>query len=81
MSNIKFTNFAATTLASGINSVVTSLTVATGTGALFPTLVGAQYFYCVLADAATGTTSTKGAGRLAGGGGTGGAGNGSGAGC
>ena len=56
MPNIQFTNFAATTLASGINSVVTSLTVATGTGALFPTLVGAQYFYCVLADAATGTT-------------------------
>jgi len=56
MSNIQFTNFAATTLASGINSVVTSLTVATGTGALFPTLAGAQYFYCVLADAATGVT-------------------------
>lgn len=56
MSNIQFTNFAATTLASGINSVVTSLTVATGTGTLFPTLAGAQYFYCVLADAATGVT-------------------------
>lgn len=56
MSNIKFTNFAATTLASGINSVVTSLTVATGTGALFPTLAGAEYFFCVLADAATGNT-------------------------
>ena len=56
MSNITFTNFAATTLASGINTVVTSLTVATGTGTLFPTLAGAQYFYAVLADAATGTT-------------------------
>lgn len=56
MSNIQFTNFAATTLASGINGSVTSLTVATGTGALFPTLAGAQYFYCVLADAATGVT-------------------------
>ena len=56
MSNIQFTNFAATTLDSGINSVVTSLTVASGTGALFPTLAGAQYFYCVLADAATGFT-------------------------
>ena len=56
MSNIQFTNFAATTLASGINSAVTSLTVASGTGALFPTLAGAQYFYCVLADAATGVT-------------------------
>jgi hypothetical protein len=56
MSNITFTNFAATTLASGINNIVTSLTVATGTGTLFPTLAGAQYFYAVLADAATGTT-------------------------
>tara|TARA_R110000868_G_scaffold70933_6_gene208224 strand:+ start:1484 stop:2518 length:1035 start_codon:yes stop_codon:yes gene_type:complete len=56
MSNIQFTNFAVTTLASGINGSVTSLTVATGTGALFPTLAGAQYFYCVLADAATGVT-------------------------
>lgn len=56
MSNIQFTNFAATTLALGINNSVTSLTVAGGTGALFPTLAGAQYFYCVLADAATGVT-------------------------
>ena len=56
MSNITFTNFAATTLASGINNIVTSLAVAPGTGTLFPTLAGAQYFYAVLADAATGTT-------------------------
>jgi hypothetical protein len=56
MSNVQFSNFAATTLASGINASVTSLTVATGTGALFPTLAGSQYFFCVLADAATGTT-------------------------
>jgi hypothetical protein len=56
MSNVQFSNFAATTLASGINASVTSLTVATGTGALFPTLAGAQYFYAVIADAATGTT-------------------------
>ena len=35
---MKFANNATTTLASGINSSVTSLTVATGTGALFPTL-------------------------------------------
>jgi hypothetical protein len=45
-----FTNNAATTLASGINSSVTSLTVATATGALFPTLAGSQYFYCTLAN-------------------------------
>jgi len=56
MSNVQFSNFAATTLASGINASVTSLTVATGTGALFPTLAGAQYFYAVIVDAATGTT-------------------------
>jgi hypothetical protein len=46
----QFTNNAATTLASGINSSVTSLSVASGTGALFPTLAGSQYFYCTLAN-------------------------------
>ena len=56
MSNITFTNFAATTLNTGINSSVTSLVVSSGTGALFPSLAGAQYFYCTLVDAATGTT-------------------------
>ena len=56
MSNITFTNFAATTLNTGINSSVTSLVVSSGTGALFPSLVGSQYFYCTLVDAATGTT-------------------------
>jgi hypothetical protein len=45
-----FTNNAATTLASAINSTVTSLTVASSTGALFPTLSGSQYFYCTLAN-------------------------------
>ena len=44
-----FTNNAATTLASAINSTVTSLSVASGTGTLFPTLTGSQYFYCTLA--------------------------------
>jgi hypothetical protein len=47
-----FTNNAATTLASSINNIVTSLTVATGTGALFPTLSAGQYFYCTLANTA-----------------------------
>ena len=55
MANMSFTNNAATTLASGITNVATSLTVATGTGALFPTLTGSQYFYCTLINAA-GTT-------------------------
>lgn len=55
MANMSFTNNAATTLASGITNVATSLTVATGTGALFPTLTGGQYFYCTLQNTA-GTT-------------------------
>jgi hypothetical protein len=45
-----FTNNAATTLASSITNVATSLTVAAGTGALFPTLAGSQYFYCTIAN-------------------------------
>jgi hypothetical protein len=45
-----FTNNAATTLASGITSIATSLTVATGDGAEFPTLAGSQYFYCTIAN-------------------------------
>jgi hypothetical protein len=45
-----FTNNAATTLASGLTNVATSLTVAAGTGAEFPTLAGSQYFYCTIAN-------------------------------
>jgi hypothetical protein len=48
----RFTNNASTTLASGIDSSVTSLTVAAGTGALFPTLAGSQYFYTTLSNLA-----------------------------
>lgn len=55
MANLKFTNFAATTLASGILSGASSLTVSAGTGALFPSLSGSEYFYITLVDAATGT--------------------------
>lgn len=51
---IKFTNNATTTLASGITNVATSLTVASGAGALFPTLSGSDVFYATLANA-TGT--------------------------
>ena len=50
MANMSFTNNAATTLASGITNVATSLTVASGTGALFPALSGSQYFWCTLAN-------------------------------
>jgi hypothetical protein len=47
-----FTNNAATTLASSISNVDTSLTVATSTGNLFPTLTGSEYFFCTLANTA-----------------------------
>ena len=47
-----FTNNASTTLASGITSGDTSLTVSSGTGALFPTLAGSQYFYTTLSNIA-----------------------------
>jgi hypothetical protein len=52
MANMSFANNAATTLASGINSSVTSLTVASGQGAIFPALSGSQYFYCTLENTA-----------------------------
>jgi hypothetical protein len=54
-SNYQFTNNAATTLASSILIGATSLTVASGTGALFPTLTGSNFFYCTLQNTA-GTT-------------------------
>lgn len=55
MPNQLFTNNAATTLASSINNSVNSLTVASGTGALFPSPTGTEFFYCTLSNA-TGTT-------------------------
>ena len=47
---MKFTNNATTTLGEAINASVTSLLVAAGTGALFPTLGGTDYFYCTLTN-------------------------------
>jgi len=47
---MKFTNNATSTLASSITSIATSLTVAGGGGALFPTLTASDYFYCTLAN-------------------------------
>jgi hypothetical protein len=47
---MKFTNNATTTLAAGISSSVTSLSVQSGAGALFPALAGGDYFYCTLAN-------------------------------
>jgi hypothetical protein len=49
---IKFTNNATTTLASGINSSVTSLSVSSGTGTKFPTLSGSDVFYATIANTA-----------------------------
>lgn len=54
-----FTNNAATTLASGLSSVATTLTVAAATGAEFPTLAGSEYFYCTLANNAGSTEIVK----------------------
>jgi hypothetical protein len=54
-SNYQFTNNAASTLASSILIGATSLTVAAGTGGLFPTLTGSNFFYCTLQNTA-GTT-------------------------
>ena len=45
-----FSNNASTTLAAGITNAATSITVATGTGALFPALSGANFFYGTLVD-------------------------------
>lgn len=47
-----FKNNISTTLAVGINSSVTTITVATGTGANFPALSGGNYFRAVLTSSA-----------------------------
>ena len=48
---VKFANNAVSTLASGINNSATSITVASGQGALFPSLTGSEYFRATLIDA------------------------------
>lgn len=45
---IKFTNNAVSTLASSITNSQTSITLATGGGALFPTLSGTEYTYATI---------------------------------
>ena len=47
---MKFTNNATSTLAAGITNSATSLSVASGQGALFPPLSAGDYFYCTLAN-------------------------------
>ncbi len=49
-----FVNSAGTTLAAGITSGDTSATLASGTGAQFPSPAGGQYFAATLVDSATG---------------------------
>jgi hypothetical protein len=46
--SVLFTNNAASTLASSITSGATSLTVASGQGALFPVITGSNYFLVTL---------------------------------
>jgi hypothetical protein len=48
--SIKLSNNAFGTLASGINSSATSITLTTGQGARFPTLGAGDYFYATLID-------------------------------
>ena len=48
---IKFANFAFSTLAVGCNTTATSLALASGTGAKFPTLAAGEYFYATLENA------------------------------
>jgi hypothetical protein len=56
MSGLVFSNFAETTLAGSLNTVATSIPLASGGGALFPPLSTAgQYFIGVLIDALTRT--------------------------
>jgi hypothetical protein len=47
---IKLTNNAFSTVPSAVSSTQTSLTVATGKGALFPILGSGDYFYATLMD-------------------------------
>jgi hypothetical protein len=47
-----YTNNAATTLASGITNVATSLTVSAATGGLFPSPTGTDYFFITLENSA-----------------------------
>ena len=48
--SIKFANNAHSTLASGINTSATSITVASGHGARFPSLTGSEFFFATLID-------------------------------
>jgi len=60
---IKWANNATTTIASGISSGATTITVAGGTGSLFPTAGGADYFYATLNDSSNNIEIVKVTGR------------------
>ncbi len=47
---IQLKNNASTTIPANLTSITTSVTVASGTGALFPTLGGGDYFYATIQD-------------------------------
>ena len=51
-----FTNNAATTVASALSNVATSLTVASGKGALFPAITGTDFFMLTLTQSGSETT-------------------------
>lgn len=48
--SVLYSNDAYSTLASGINSSATSITVASGHGSRFPAITGTDYFYLTLAN-------------------------------
>ena len=54
MSEQLYANNATTTISTGLNTSVTLITVASGTGALFPSPTAGQFFVATLVDAATG---------------------------
>jgi hypothetical protein len=47
---VKFTNNASATLATGINTSVTTIAVTAGQGAQFPSLTSGEFFYATLVD-------------------------------
>lgn len=57
MGSCLFANNAVSTLAASINDVATSATLATGTGARFPSPTGSDFFMLTFTDAATGLTN------------------------
>jgi hypothetical protein len=59
MSLRRFTNNATTTLASAITNSATSMSVTAGTGALFPSITGAQYFSVTLMTITSGVVTAQ----------------------